>query len=401
MRFSWRRRLLLISAVAIGLGSLAYGILFVVFPPRFPYPTFRFVSLADDACDNALQSADLSSARPIIPNIVHYVWILKDPAELVLGFKVFVSVYSAHYYFRPDRIYLHTDAAPHVIEHARKKGSEWTKRVLALPGVTVNHVEAPRYTKKGVKLDKLEHRSDFVRLQALREYGGVYLDADAMPLRDVAELRNSGFRNVVGQQTGLAMWFHGYINNGVMFSVPNSTLMTLFYHAAHEFYDGEWDTASIKLLTDLANRLAAIPSEVLILQPQAFGPTSWERKDQERLFRPTPLDSTAPGLEEHETEQRLRNSTIQTNTCQNMLAWLKHREQLNERLPDTKLLDFTSTYILHAVDNHAPAIIGNGRGVDVEYILARQSSYARALFPAIRNAVLEGIVPKPEGVNLG
>lgn len=42
--------------------------------------------------------------------------------------------------------------------------------------------------------------SDFVRTQQLYNYGGIYLDADAVPLRDVRKLRESGFANIVGNE---------------------------------------------------------------------------------------------------------------------------------------------------------------------------------------------------------
>lgn len=169
---------------------------------------------------------------------------------------------------------------------------------------------------------------------------------------------------------------------------------SVFYHAAQEFFDGQWDTASIKLLTDLGNRLAGIPSEVLILQPQAFSPTSWEYSDQKRIFLETLDAATAPGPEEQRKERLLMDEVANSGTCKDVLAWLKHGER-SGKVSDPWELDFSSTYVLHAVDNHASSIIGGGRDVDVDYILAQKSSYARALFPAVWNAVQEGIIPKP------
>ena len=97
--------------------------------------------------------------------------------------------------------------------------------ILAIPGITINHVEAPTKTNKGVVIEKMEHKSDFLRVAALRDFGGVYLDTDAVPLRDIADLRNSGFANVIGGQTALSMRFSGYLNNGVMMAAPHSHLM--------------------------------------------------------------------------------------------------------------------------------------------------------------------------------
>jgi hypothetical protein len=218
-----RPRLIFIFFVVLAIMIVATGLHYLIWGARFSYRTFPFVSIADAACDDSTNHP--RAGDPPIPNLVHYVWILKDAAELRLGFKFFISIYSAYLFWRPERIYIHTDAAPEVIQRARASGTPWTRRILAIPGVELNNVEVPTATQKGVEIRWVEHKADFLRLAALREYGGVYLDTDAIPLRDIADLRNSGFRNVIGQQLGLAMWARDYLNNGVMMAVPNSNFM--------------------------------------------------------------------------------------------------------------------------------------------------------------------------------
>ncbi|KAL2166658.1 hypothetical protein VTG60DRAFT_2354 [Thermothelomyces hinnuleus] len=204
---------------------LVVGAHYLVWGTRFAYRTFEFSSVTDHACDGDHGVAGSGPGSPPIPNIVHYVWLLKDPAELRLGFKFFISIYSAHIFWSPERIYIHADANPEVVTRAWESGTPWTRRILAIPGAQINHVEAPQMTNRGVEIKWIEHKTDFLRLAALREFGGVYLDADAIPLRDIADLRNSGFRNVIGQQLGLAVWATNYLNNGVLMAVPRSNLM--------------------------------------------------------------------------------------------------------------------------------------------------------------------------------
>lgn len=216
-RLAW----LFISLVVILLFMI--GGRYLIWGTRVSYPTFSFISVPDSICNDSPGKAVKQS--PVIPNLVHYVWLLKDPAELRLGFKFFVSIYSAHLFWHPDRIYIHTDAAPEVISRARDSGTPWTRRILAIPNLEFNHVVAPLATNKGVKIERTEHKADFLRLSALREFGGVYLDTDAIPLRDIADLRTSGFRAVIGQQLGLSIWQANYLNNGVMMAAPHSNLM--------------------------------------------------------------------------------------------------------------------------------------------------------------------------------
>jgi hypothetical protein len=59
-------------------------------------------------------------------------------------------------------------------------------------------------------------------------------------------------------------------------------------------------------------------------------------------------------------------------------------------------LDFSSTYVLHGFDGALETILGKGRGVDVRYVLPRRSNCAGALFPAVWQAVQEGIIPQDE-----
>ncbi|POR35613.1 Uncharacterized protein TPAR_04189 [Tolypocladium paradoxum] len=378
-----------IVAAAITILVVASGITYYYLTrsSRFAYPTFRYGSVPEYACHGNADIDDHGGRqRHTIPNLVHYVWLLKDAAEFRLGFKAFVSIYSAHLFWRPERIYLHTDAAPEVLSRARLSGTAWTRRVLALPGLTPNHVEAPRATTKGVEIVQMEHKADFLRMVALRDFGGVYLDVDAVPLRDVAHLRSSGFANVLGGATALSMKHSGYINNGVMMSTANSSLMKIYYHAAHEFFDGAWETASIHLLTDLANRLLPLPSEVLILQPQAFAPTSWELEDQKRLFLPT---LRAGGPQGSSVDGGVGSAA----TCRDALAWLRQREGGET---DRWELDFSSTYVLHAFDDGIAKIRGWDHKVDVGYVLSRQSNYARAVYPAVWDAVQKGIISEDE-----
>jgi hypothetical protein len=221
-----RPRLILVFFTILAILLVATGLHYLIWGARFSYRTFQFVSIPDDACND---SPNTSPARnPPIPNLVHYVWLLKAPAELRLNFKFFISLYSAYIYWRPERIYIHTDAGPEVIQQARESGTPWTRRILSIPGVELNHVEVPATTEKGVEIKWVEHKADFLRLTALREHGGVYLDTDAIPLRDVTDLRKSGFRSVVGQQLGLAVWATNYLNSGVMMAVPGSNLMFVF-----------------------------------------------------------------------------------------------------------------------------------------------------------------------------
>ncbi|KAL2257682.1 hypothetical protein VTK26DRAFT_9316 [Humicola hyalothermophila] len=394
------RRHIVVAALVIGAVVLyAWIDLTYSLPwnPDRPSPmTFPAAPLAG-ACDEVERLPENETTKPPnndpIPNIVHYIWLLANPTVLTLDFRAFLSVYSSHLFFRPDKIYFHTDAKPEVWERAKSSGSAWTRRVLNIPNLEPNFIENPRLTSKGVDIDTFGAKSDFIRADALRKFGGIYLDIDAIPIRDVAPLRHAGFANVVGGAVALAPKHTGYVNTGVWLARPHSALAEIFYEAMDAFYNGVW-AISVQILTDLAYRLHAIPGEVLIVNPRAFAPFSWELADQELLLKPygKAPDGVSGGalLSGDAAPKELKN------TCKDALAWLAERELGSPK--ESWEADFSATYVLHAFDDEGNKIPGWDGKITLKYILARQSNYARAVYPAVEHAIRANIIPVEETV---
>lgn len=109
-----RYNLLLLTAI---LSTTAAIILFALrdghrrHVDRFPYS-----SLPPSTCDAALPTTSQ------IPNIVHYVWLTRDPLLFTLDFRAFPTIYSSHLSLRPTAIYIHTDAAPSALTEPQTSG---------------------------------------------------------------------------------------------------------------------------------------------------------------------------------------------------------------------------------------------------------------------------------------
>lgn len=307
-----------------------------------------------------------------IPNIVHYVWVLRDPdaGNLEFKFKHFVSIYSSFLYLRPTTIYVHTNALPSAISAARRDQSGlWTRKIFDIPGVTVRSIEVPTRTRYGTELEALEHRSDFVRPAIMRDFGGIYLDFDVVPIRDMKPLRESGFRNVFGHE------LNEKVNNGVMLSVKGSRMMDVFDRDQHEAFDGWWISHSVHLLTKMANAMMAIPNEVLILERHAFIPDGWDDERHARLFR--------------------RHATQAVITDDNKISvddiggegfsywnWTKSAKRQDWEM------DYSKAYTVHAlspplhVANRTPACLE----ISWDYVMERSSNYAAQIYPAMHHA---------------
>lgn len=68
----------------------------------------------------------------------------------------------------------------------------------------------------------MQHKSDFVRLQVLLDYGGMYLDLDAIPLKSFDKLRKAGYDCVFARQK------YGNTAVGLMMTKKNNSLMKEF-----------------------------------------------------------------------------------------------------------------------------------------------------------------------------
>ncbi|PQE28942.1 glycosyl transferase protein [Rutstroemia sp. NJR-2017a BBW] len=322
------------------------------------------------------QSSIISSIFPtnsanrhdVIQNIVHYVWIVRNPsAELKLGFELFLTIYSSHLYLRPDVIYLHTDVTPEIVERAKHSSDHWTRLILNLPILKVNHVSTPTHTATGKEIRSLEHKGDFVRGEILNAMGGVYLDLGALPIRDIRPLRATGFANIVGANSA------GMYNSGVMLSKKGSALSTIMRKEMHRVFDGSEGTHSTILLTSIANRLSAVPKEVLVLGQNAFRSIGENVEEAKTLFQPHP-----------ETDTTSMNNYRLAPHCQDVWKWWESRA---EKLADW-VTDYSSSYIL--ISSGRPQVESWDGEITLEYVLERRSNFALLAYPAVAHAIKAG-----------
>jgi hypothetical protein len=332
-----------------------------------------------------------ANAGNAIPNHVHYVHIMPDSPpndDITFGLRHFISIYSSLLYFQPDTIFIHTDASHASVERAQAGGphiNKWTHKILTLPSVAVRHVIAPSTTTNGVPITRIEHKSDFVRTRVVLDHGGMYLDWDVYALRSVTALRESGFANVVGRQK------LGAVNSGFWMSRKGSALMREWVDKQQEVYTGGWTVHSNDLLSSISERkdseglltrllemLGLAPErqrEVLILERNAFAPSSWELVDAKALFGAHPGESvgdlssfSATSVEQDVPVKRVRK-----------FSWE---------------VDYSDSYVLHAFKAVADQKIENfdPEGITLRYILARNSNFACAVYPAVKHAVDTGLI---------
>lgn len=306
-----------------------------------------------------------------IPSIVHFIQLKKSPdSKIHFSFEDFLSLYSAFRALPSSIIYIHTDFTDDEITHAIEHGSSWTKRLLtSFPdAVRLNRITAPTEADH-VAINRVEHKSDFVRLDVLAHFGGIYLDWDALMLRSPLPLLNAGFTSVVGRQSD------DTIMNGILMAAKDSPLLRIMREESPKVFDGDWITHSVKLITAVATAIAAVPGSVLIMDDNAFSPFSWEQESVNALLARHEGDAAAavgaePGMDAAS-------------------VWTASRSRADKRR--SWEYDFSDVYFLHKYFNDVENPHGYN-GVSVPYVLARDSNYAVAAWLIVMQGIEEGYI---------
>lgn len=339
---------------------------------------------------------DFSTQKPsIIPNIVHFVHPTEPDGSPILDltFRMFVAMYSAYYYIKPDVLYIHTGIRDQDIEAAiSHERSPYARALATIPNVVFKYTPSPTHTKDGKPFEAFAHRSDFARTLILKEHGGIYLDHDAYVVNDLTPLRQSAFKTVFGEQIDRKAI------NAVMMAVPEAELMTAFTLLQDRiFQTGEWTTHSIDLLTWLIRDFSGRDDgeQALLLSREAFCRIGWEEAQVRKFY--TIEDISGGKNMRHEKEP-----IIHDDVTRNMTDYVAHFDRDEHETPvfnrETLPMDWRSSYVLHGWNSvvknvgDTQKVFGNDEGITLEYVMSRKSQFANAVYPAIKHAVDNGVI---------
>lgn len=166
-------------------------------------------------------------SRELIPNIAHMVWIGGGS----MNFLFYMGVLSLIYVAEVDHVYIHGDQPP--------TGEYWEK-IKHNPKLLWIYRRPPRYVY-GQPISVLSHISDVWRVELMIQYGGIYMDTDAVFVRKLTpEIR------AYDAVSSLDSWPKGHppypdvINFGVCAGKRNAKFWTLFRETFSEYYDNDW-----------------------------------------------------------------------------------------------------------------------------------------------------------------
>lgn len=207
-----------------------------------------------------------------IPNIVHFIYGLKNPIEHPgagsFDFVNYLAVRSALVSINPDALYIHyTYLAdpPSPDAGANPLTNPWIARLAKHPGVKLVHHEPT------VSPTRYAHLSDTMRLEFLQSQGGIYLDIDVFALRPFDSIRHiqQPYSVVLGHEGG-NRWG---LCNAVIMARPNSTFISRWIDSyADVDFTREWNYHSVLLPKVMAEEN---PGEVCEAAPDAFFWPTW------------------------------------------------------------------------------------------------------------------------------
>lgn len=211
----------------------------------------------------ALQAKLEPMTQTKIPKIVHFVYGMKD-RNPELDLIQYLSIKSAQEVIKPEKILFHYHYLP---------TGEWFE--LIRPHLTLRQVDIP--TKVfGNRVDHYAHRADVVRLEALKEFGGIYLDLDVIILKNLDHLLDEEF--AMGHE-GIGGW--SGLCNAVILSRANAPFLQRWYETYKHFDQKRWNHHSVLLPRLMA---ASFSKEVRQLEYDAFFWPLWDKDGLRQLY---------------------------------------------------------------------------------------------------------------------
>ncbi|MEI2740720.1 MAG: glycosyltransferase [Chitinophagaceae bacterium] len=214
----------------------------------------------------------------MIPNIFHFVFgMAPDFGGKPFSLVHYLSVKSALVLNKPSSAIFHYQYEP--------EGEWWEK---TKPLLTLNKITAPG-SFMGQPLFHVAHKADVVRLQALKETGGIYLDLDTISVKPITDLLGHSF--AIGQELKPAYvpknWRQRFkyklglikdnskdatgLCNAVLLSEKNSDFVNLWLNEYRSFRstgrDKFWNEHSVLVPQQLALKH---PEHITKLSPYAF-----------------------------------------------------------------------------------------------------------------------------------
>jgi hypothetical protein len=192
----------------------------------------------------------------LIPKIIHFIFI-SNPKYKGMSMAVAMAIKSAKVIYPDWQVWLHhSKDFPMNAETDQyfKIASQYIDKFI---------MEEVPETIAGKPIQFIQHKADWLRLQILKEHGGIYLDTDVFSIRPISN-------NIRKYNTVLARQFGDSICNAMIMTQPNSTFINAWIDSyLKDYRPDQWGWNSLILSLQIAIAYETT-GEVNILDKQLF-----------------------------------------------------------------------------------------------------------------------------------
>tara|TARA_B100001559_G_scaffold318526_1_gene325876 strand:+ start:3091 stop:3888 length:798 start_codon:yes stop_codon:yes gene_type:complete len=158
----------------------------------------------------------------MIPNIFHFIFGLsKDFGGKPFNLPHYLALKSAIEVNTPDKVYFYYQHLPE---------TKWFKKIQ--DKLELVKVDPPTEIFSN-PLYHVAHKADIIRLEALKDKGGIYMDIDTICVKPFTPLLNNKF--VIGQQISPNYKQIQGLCNAVIMSTPDSEFLNIWYNSYSTF----------------------------------------------------------------------------------------------------------------------------------------------------------------------
>ncbi|MFS2020810.1 glycosyltransferase [Massilia sp. CT11-108] len=218
----------------------------------------------------------------MVPRLFHFVFGLKEQTE-PFHLAHYLCLESCRRINRPDAIWFHYANEPH--------GPLWEriKPHLTLRPVTRAALPLAAYAAseegRGIAAAgwSYAHEADFIRLQVLREHGGVYADIDTLFVAPMPD-HLYGHACVLGDEGALPDErgiLRPSLCNALILAAPGAPFVARWLDASYGAFDGKWTSHSCQLASRLWERH---PELVHVVPREYFYRHPWTPDGMRNLF---------------------------------------------------------------------------------------------------------------------
>ncbi|PPJ57769.1 hypothetical protein CBER1_00234 [Cercospora berteroae] len=219
-------------------------------------------------------------SKNAIPNIVHFILLAREGAELDLTYAQYLAIKAALLRMDATQVKVHTNGIDATNKWWRDVAPKVVLETVDTTGILDHH---------GVPIANMDlpHQTDILRIAILLREGGIYMDTDVYALKPFTDLLNSPRDTLMGHEGGN----HYGLCNAVIVSRPGSDFLVKWQKTYTTFDPKKWNEHSVLMPKKLQVRY---PELLCPLSPSVFFWPTWGKDHIRYMHEPTsPADVDA------------------------------------------------------------------------------------------------------------